>query len=611
MKVLFSMVKKSLVKLLILITISIFSPVYSVKLDPEECAILDSFMRALTINSEVGYVLHGKKPVCVEGYHIDTPYIFQSAHKKDVILKVGAALWKEKYASFESPYIFHLYDKCDQMFGQHKHLIIIKKDLLVKTIQENLPLFQYALGPSMTPESLLKELTKNEGGFNDILKNNKVLIGILLGFGTQNSLFGSRLENIQEELMTYENPPFKPTMDALKQLGEAGYQSQQTLLLRTIKPSKKLPEASFPYSTLRDEVAFLRNNLETSSHKLYTENPSFVFGLVKNEASNVELIKQLELTQEKIRKLNQSEHYLEQVFKFIFPKDSFSIQQPASLLTTIFSEEQKQNVIARVLWKEIRELNTTEALEGMNDADCEKNHKHPHFNDLFLSFLIQLKKGFQNIAHADLLFQQLENEASFQAIVPKKIIFRTIEEGSHDSLKYNDLAELAIKVESPDGSVLTDTWDASETVDTGNLLPAFAKAIRGMKINEVREIYIHPLFAYGLYTPLEKGIHLKCTVKLLEIKQQAQSTIEPELQELDYSRERNFAETNDKLHTQDMYDYDVGYKLWSHFKKMDVAWGKVHRDISAYQQDPSIYQQLSEDELNQLDRLHWNVYHRK
>ena len=58
--------------------------------------------------------------------------------------------------------------------------------MVLDIVKSNLPLFQYILGPEVTPEKLLTKLTDPNESFHNVLNENKTLIGILLGFGTHN-----------------------------------------------------------------------------------------------------------------------------------------------------------------------------------------------------------------------------------------------------------------------------------------------------------------------------------------------------------------------------------------------------------------------------------------
>ena len=60
----------------------------------------------------------------------------------------------------------------------------------------------------MTAQDLSKKILDDDQTYYSLLKKDKVLIGNILGFGMQNSLYGSRIENIQEAIDEESSPPF-------------------------------------------------------------------------------------------------------------------------------------------------------------------------------------------------------------------------------------------------------------------------------------------------------------------------------------------------------------------------------------------------------------------
>ena len=82
---------------------------------------------------------------------------------------------------------------------------------MLKIVHENLILFQYVLGPDVTPDGLLEYLIDPS---KNILKDY-TLAGIILGFGVQNSLYYRRLELIQKGLWSKEKAPFKAKYERL------------------------------------------------------------------------------------------------------------------------------------------------------------------------------------------------------------------------------------------------------------------------------------------------------------------------------------------------------------------------------------------------------------
>ncbi len=187
-------------------------------LSAEETAILESFFNTMVRQSEGGYVLYEKKPMCTHGYRIKNSFFGEyDSHRDSVSLREGAAVWKKFFQGKESQVIIHIYDQPDFLCNEWVHVLFINKRLFCQKVQENLALFQYVLGPNITPITLLESFLAPGSSLNDVLKGDKVLTGILLGYGTQNSLYVSRIEELQEAYYSAsEQVPFKNRYHGLK-----------------------------------------------------------------------------------------------------------------------------------------------------------------------------------------------------------------------------------------------------------------------------------------------------------------------------------------------------------------------------------------------------------
>jgi hypothetical protein len=166
----------------------------------DELRTLEEFLFTMFSESQGGYVLYGNKPICIEAFPIreeGSIFLAKWMHVLSLKLKKGAILWKKlNLNKYSHSYILFAYEK--PVFGKWVDVVLINKKEALKVIEANLPLFQYVLGPKVTPDTLLAKLTDSNETFQSVLRDDQVLIGILLGYGTQNSLLVSREENIRE-----------------------------------------------------------------------------------------------------------------------------------------------------------------------------------------------------------------------------------------------------------------------------------------------------------------------------------------------------------------------------------------------------------------------------
>ena len=143
-------------------------------LSAEDARMLSPLFRMLMGYSEAGYVFYDKKPVCILEYSL-RPQFFEEItfHDKLPVAITCAREVLERSAVKSENILFHF----DETGGL---LLIVNRRLFLETVKENLPLFQYVLGPSITPESLLTKLLSPKNGFLETLNDDKALTGIIL-----------------------------------------------------------------------------------------------------------------------------------------------------------------------------------------------------------------------------------------------------------------------------------------------------------------------------------------------------------------------------------------------------------------------------------------------
>lgn len=316
--------------LLLLITVQCSS----VEITGEQAAILTKFFEHLIKNSEAGYVIHGKKPVCINAYHLqDHFYGENESELASVYLREGALVWKALHLD-SSDIIVHTYDREDTLAKGWVHVLVINRPLFIKTINDNLALFQYVLGPSLSAYGLLEKLIDPKETFHSVLKNDKVLIGILLGYGTQNSLYVSRLDNIDEMLLSSEIPPFQ------SRLSKSRHELQQIALMKDhYRADTRKLESSFGHDSIDQEIQSLFEQLDVSSRILSQKSPPFIFGRLKNDEKTDEFVKELEACQEQINDLLKSKDFLKIVLDKICMNKNIMIKTDLPKYLSFTEEE--------------------------------------------------------------------------------------------------------------------------------------------------------------------------------------------------------------------------------------------------------------------------------
>ena len=280
-------------------------------LSEKEMIDLREFLWTIVTEFECGYVLFGNKPICFMGYaSIGNDSVGMMKHYASVALQNGIKSWRKLGLPFESKnYILHEYNCIDQNMSECNKILLINKKELLKVVNENLTLFKYILGHTISAEGLLKKLSdcNSEEGMFSILKNNKVLVGIVLGFGVNNALLVNRQELISEALS-------KANID----LYSCDDQIDQVL---HDNPSLG---STFGNHSLSDEYKKLNEQICFSSTILESECPRLSFGCIPEDKETIALINHYEDIQLKIIKILESKDFIFEVLDKFYSNDTTS-----------------------------------------------------------------------------------------------------------------------------------------------------------------------------------------------------------------------------------------------------------------------------------------------
>lgn len=594
---------------------------YGIEISQEEALVLEEFFRITFEKSEGGYVFYGKKPICIQGFLKEDDFLQENdQHLCSVYLREGAIIWKHLNKSIPNQNIIvHVYDDEDTLAKNYIHILCINKKLCLDTISSNLPLFQYVLGPDITPSRLLDKLVDPSSSFHSILKNDKVLIGILLGFGTQNSLYVSRIENLQEDLFTSEKPPF---LSQVSRLNNVQPEFRQMLLYTSIpfspfstQNSSTLP--SFGHSSLNEEIQNLNQKIDISSLILVKQLPPFIFGRLKNHVETDKLVRELEVTQSNVKQFISSDNFLAKVLRFIYPKEKITIYSGCNKHLLFEESEIKQlpSLVAANIWRILKsedERYQQAFIEGMKDA--EKFSEFQLQNGMCTSKYRKLQallKIRKNLKEAEDYFTQLDKRVDLIQVLPFKLYYKVIQEGNGELLDRQTNVLLNYIIRTPNDQIVANTemFGHPNSINLADTIPGFAWGVKGMKVGETREVFIHPTLAYGVYTTSDKGIYLKSHITLVGINEEEDGRIFPILAPLDLP---DVSPTIDIEYEEEVKKegYAKGYQSWYHYKKMRLYYSldSVLKWIDRLQSGENV-EISSIKNQNTINRLHWNIYH--
>lgn len=274
---------------------------------------LEIYFKTMLEDSEGGFVLFGSKPVCSEGVMHNPKCILEwiggKRHEKSVNLWEGSLVWQRYFASLNSArLIISFKDHPDSLYSEWRHLIWINPEKLQEVVEKNLILFQYILGPDVTETTLIDILRDNS---KDLL-SDYALLGIALGFGTQNSLHYRRIECIARSLNSRELLPLKNRFERL-QISDP---FKGRYMGFDFEPSFETNPA-FNFSTLLQEYQFLCSK-QLSSRKIGCEKIPLFSVFNKNDEETDQILKAYEAHSVKIQTLLNSDSFLEKILQEIF-----------------------------------------------------------------------------------------------------------------------------------------------------------------------------------------------------------------------------------------------------------------------------------------------------
>lgn len=166
---------------------------------------------------------------------------------------------------------YYLFDKESEYFTT---VILINKLAFSKTFKENENLFRIVLGGDITEEKVLSKILSDRYSLKQAVNNHEGLFGILLGFGTNNSLlFHEKQKLLKEKSLFIDSSLSK---DRLSEIN------------KVLKPSHSL----FNWITVVQPVRFLadKNSIETKLLLKKYDTDSLKISKMFSQSNFVDLI---------------------------------------------------------------------------------------------------------------------------------------------------------------------------------------------------------------------------------------------------------------------------------------------------------------------------------
>lgn len=578
------------------------SACHTLELTRQEGAVLNTFCRFLCEEAEVGYVLEGVKPMCILGIDDDVEMHFNKPiHKASVVLSLGVELWNKKIKERLDKERFFLktFQKQDSQ-NDTRYLLVINRDLFLKVVQENLVLFRYVLGPAVTPESLLHEIMQEEADFSRILAgHNNVLVGILLGYGTENAILISRLEYLDGLIYSGEVFPYKSHHLSLEQdFSDAFFLAQKKRVWGHQKASP-----SFSFSSLEEESIHLKKIASFPCDQLLQGNPRFVFG-IRNDMSFSDLEKKMVLAKTRIQKKIRKKGFLK---KFLSEFCSCKLVIRSEETVSFYDASRLHSLCARALIQSLHkkgyDLEAVGAIcAGFSGLVTPKEERERFI--AWPDYLANTLEAIHNFEKAQKFFYELKQQNNLVELVPDLLYAKIIQSGSDQKNNKSRYVQMDYQVFDPEGERIGR--QEGEWIDLSQAIVGLVRGIEGMGVGEIRQLFIHPVLAYGQRTLCAKNSYLLAHITLRGcsgkwtnrdiVPQHVPPILQPE-----------WLETMKKRYLLALQT--LGRDLASSYQRissMDIEKMKVEMDLMKNQQDAA---PLSGEEKQYLREVFMDFYH--
>jgi hypothetical protein len=186
----------------------------------EEQQDLESFFRMLFTQSEFAYTLLGDKPLSFYSYFYRQPkaclilakfFEPKLEHHYTTYQKYKHLFSTNNFLLLDQPCLSNKFPTA----GYARDILIINKQAFITTVDKHENLFSKRLATPVTGKSLLSEIEGNKNVLFEVLQEDELLWGILLGYGGHNASLYARQEEIRTHRSVMASSGFENTQDEM------------------------------------------------------------------------------------------------------------------------------------------------------------------------------------------------------------------------------------------------------------------------------------------------------------------------------------------------------------------------------------------------------------
>jgi FKBP-type peptidyl-prolyl cis-trans isomerase len=540
--------------------------------------ILQKFFQKLFVESTAGYVLYDSKPLYLNNIHDEKSLcIGTDWHRTITEAEAFLDVWKNiDLEKTSNNYLLKISNTSLDPCSMQNEFLLINRKAFLKEVDKNIILFQHQMGVNVTAVALLNKLLDPGENITSLFKGKISLLGILLGYGPLNSICYERGINIIKPALvkTSLSPLYRPDLPPIN----------ESDIVKQCSDSKASP--SFGFSSIADEIEYLSQSIEPPTHNYGKNSTKIPFSYLHNTEESLNLLKMYEKAQFRIDEALREETFLKDVLK------KFNIQLKESNNKLDFFYDNAENVLPHFVAQSIYEhFSAIDAVNG-NETDFEcfvsgmRNAKNADLKlpnllqeydevrffdscQLQLSAKPQIKK---NKELAQVFFNKISAQQDVICIESSKLYYKVIRKGLGDSLT-NRAAKITIQyiISDIDGVPLEGSYGLAppQAFEIEKLILGVAIGVQGMRKGEIRDIFIHPDFAYGVYTDFASGKPFQARIELIDMEFDSKNIQFPPSIPFDFQHiQSNIIRSKIELENlKKKYITFCGFRTGMHYKK--------------------------------------------
>lgn len=539
-------------------------------------AILHNFFQKLFTESAAGYVLYGSKPLYLNNIQNEINLCIGSEwHKSVTEEELFFDVWKDCHlGSMSKDYFVKIAIPSTDPSALENEFLLINRQAFLDVVDKNILLFQHELGFRVTAEALLGRLLDEKENITSLFKGKIALLGIILGYGALNSICYERgMRIVKPALLEARLPP---------PYNEKPAQNENDVIAKCA-PLKRA--SSFGFHSMADEVAYLSKSVDHPTGNFAGTSTKIPFSHLNGTEETVNLLNLYQKAQSRIDNLLQTEEFLDDVLKkFDAHLDLFSENHQDSFCDA--NKDTIQHLVAQSIYEHFLVMSVdgekvclNDFIEGMRIADALSNSSKTLYDEGSLDFLdshyLQLHERPQtknNLTSTRLFFEKISFDQNAICIEADKLYYKIIKKGSAELLiDTPNKITIHYLISDQDGTLLGGSYGLAKahTFETQNLIQGVAYGIHGMRVGEIRDIFIHPDFAYGLYSDFGSGKAITIRLELVGMESGIEKVQLTPLIPFDLQKyQGNIFQTTSQLkNLRKKYTGYCGFRTWMHYKK--------------------------------------------